>query len=109
MDIRRAELEVAYRAELIAALKVAAGGKWGLFDHKADRTAQAAVKPVIDSLAEIGEEIDELREQLGLEAYALQQRFLAARGPVGADAVGEPKQAKAWLDALAREEAEGQA
>lgn len=106
MDIRRVELEVEYRAELIAALKVAAGGKWGLFDHKGDRTARTAVKPVIDSLAEIGEEIDELREQLGLEVFELQQRFLAARGPVGADAVGEPKQAKAWLDRLEREDSD---
>jgi hypothetical protein len=105
MDIRRMELEVEYRAALIDALQVTAKGKWGLFDHKADRAARAAVKPVIDNLAEIGEEIDELREQLGLEPYALQQRFLAARGPVGAHAVGEPKQAQAWLEALAGEEA----
>jgi hypothetical protein len=105
MDIRRVELEAEYRAALIEALQVTAKGKWGLFDHNGDRWNRAAMKPVIDNLAEIGEEIDKLREQLGLEVYALQQRFLAARGPVGAHAVGEPKQAQAWLDALAREEA----
>jgi hypothetical protein len=108
MDIRRAELEAEYRAALIEALQVTAKGKWGLFDHNGDRWSRAATQPVIDNLAEIGEAIDKLREQLGLPEFELQRRFLAARGRVGADAVGEPKQAKAWLDALAREEADGQ-
>ncbi|MDG2532095.1 hypothetical protein P6144_00400 [Sphingomonas sp. HITSZ_GF] len=106
MDLRRGELEMEYRAELIAALEVTASGKWGLFDHNGDRWTRAAIAPVIANLAEIGEGIDKLREQLGLEPFELQQRFLAARGPVGADAVGEPKQAKAWLDTLAREDAD---
>lgn len=104
MDICRVELEAEYRAELIAALKVTAAGKWGLFDHQGDRWARAAVAPVIANLAEIGETIDSLREQLGLPVFELQQRFLAARGPVRADAVGEPKQAKAWLEMLDSEE-----
>jgi len=107
MDVRRLELEAEYRAALIAALQVTAGGKWGLFDHNGDRWTRAAIQPVIDNLAEIGEAIDKLREQLGLSEFELQQRFLAARGPVGADAVGEPKQARAWLDTLAGEEAGG--
>jgi len=105
MDVRRAELEAEYREALIAALRVTAAGKWGLFDHTKDRAMRAAAAPVIANLAEIGEAIDKLREQLGLPAFELQQRFLAARGPVGSDAVGEPKQAKAWLDTLASEEA----
>lgn len=107
MDVRREELEAEYRAELIAALRVAAAGKWGLFDHNGDRWSRKAIEPVITNLAEIGEAIDKLREQLGLPVFELQQRFLAARGPVGADAVGEPKQAKAWLDTLAGEEGGG--
>jgi len=37
---------------------------------------------------------------LGLEGFDLHQEFLAARGKPAADAVGEPKQAKAWLERL---------
>jgi len=105
IDVRRTELEAEYRTELIAALRVTAAGKWGLFGHNGDRATRATIAPVIANLAEIGETIDTLREQLGLPIFELQQRFLAARGPVRADAVGEPKQAKAWLDMLASEEA----
>lgn len=104
MDVRRAELEAEYREALIAALQVTATGKWGLFDHQGDRRVRAATAPVIENLAEIGETIDKLREQLGLPVFELQQRFLAARGRVGSDAVGEPKQARAWLETLAGEE-----
>jgi len=105
MDLRRAEFEAEYRAALIAALQATAAGKWGLFDHNGDRATRAAIAPVIANLAEIGETIDSLRAQLGLPVFELQQRFLAARGRVRADAVGEPKQAKAWLEMLASEEA----
>ena len=42
-----------------------------------------------------------LRERLGLEPFALHREFLAARGkPRSPSAVGEPKQAKAWLERL---------
>jgi len=40
---------------------------------------------------------------LSIEPFALHQEFLAARGPVKAHAVGEPKQAQAWLDRLEKE------
>ncbi|KKW89437.1 MULTISPECIES: hypothetical protein [Sphingobium] len=103
MDVRRLELEADYRAALLEALRVTASGKWGLFDHNGDRAARAATAPVIAHLAEIGEAIDDLREQLMMEPFALQQQFLAARGPVSAHAVGEPKQAQLWLDRLASE------
>ena len=103
LDTRRIELEAEYRAALIAALERTAAGKWGLFDHQRDRHARAAVRPTIDHLAELGAEIDDARERLGLPPFALQQEFLAARGPVGPSAVGEPKQAKAWLESLASE------
>lgn len=101
LDDRRAELEAEYLEALIAALRVAASGKWGLFDHNPDRQARARTAPVIENLAEIGDAIDKIRGQLDMPLFALQQEFLAARGPVNADAVGEPKQAKEWLDRLA--------
>lgn len=100
LDERRLESETAYRAALIAALRRTAAGKWGLFDHKPDRASQAAAAPLVEALTELGDEIDDLREQLSIEPFQLHQEFLAARGPVKAHAVGEPKQAQAWLDRL---------
>lgn len=101
LDARRLELEAEYAAELTDALRVAASGKWGLFDHQGDRRTRAAIAPVIDNLAEIGEAIDKARAQLGLPEFALQRQFLASRGKPNSQAVGEPKQAQAWLDRLA--------
>ncbi|TCM18576.1 hypothetical protein EDF56_104106 [Novosphingobium sp. PhB165] len=100
MDTRRSDLEIEYRAALIEALRVTAAGTWGLFDHNKDRAARVKVAPTVDHLIELAEVIDDLRDQLDMEAFALHQEFLAARGPVKADAVGEPKQAQAWLDRL---------
>lgn len=100
LDTRRIDMEAEYTAALIEALKLTAAGKWGLFDHKPDRVARAAFAPVIENLADLGEAIDAAREQLDMEPFALQQEFLAARGPVSPQAVGEPKQAQAWLARL---------
>jgi hypothetical protein len=94
LDIRRAELEEEYRAALIA------GGRWGLFDHQQDRSARAKTAPVLAQLDELAQEIDAMRDTLGLEPFDLHPAFLAARGKPAADAVGEPKQAKAWLERL---------
>ena len=101
LDTRRLDLEADYTAALIEALKITAAGKWGLFDHKADRAARAATAPVIEQLTELGEAIDAARAQLDMEPFALHHEFLAARGPVSPQAVGEPKQAQAWLARLA--------
>ena len=100
LDLRRAELEAEYTAALIAALRVTAAGKWGLFDHTADRSARAAVAPVIEELSELGAAIEKMREQLGLPTFNLHPDFLAARGKPNSQAVGEPKQAQAWLARL---------
>ncbi|WP_324697600.1 hypothetical protein ACLIMP_03650 [Novosphingobium aerophilum] len=100
MDNRRADLEIEYRAALVDALRVTAAGQWGLFDHNKDKQARAKAAPMVDALNELADEIDDLREQLDMECFALHQEFLAARGPVRADAVGEPKQAQAWLERL---------
>jgi hypothetical protein len=100
LDIRRAELEADYDEALIAALRKTAGGAWGLFDHREDRQAREKVAPVIANLSDLGEAIDDMRAQLGLEPFALHHDFLAARGPVASSAPGEPKQAQAWLEKL---------
>jgi len=104
LDDRRIELEAEYRAALIDALRTTAAGRWGLFDHNKDKVARAAAAPVIAALAEIGEEIDQIRRQFDMPAFELQKEFLAARGPVSPSAVGEPKQAQAWLDRLAAQD-----
>jgi len=102
LDARRADLETDYHDALIAALEVAAAGKWGLFDHTQDRVARAAIAPVIEHLTELAEEIATAREQLFMEPFTLHDEFMAARGPVSPQAVGEPKQARAWLVRMKR-------
>ncbi|CAN5229085.1 hypothetical protein BH10PSE13_BH10PSE13_16520 [soil metagenome] len=100
LDARRAALEAEYEEALIAALRATAAGQWGLFDHGKDKAARAKIAPVIENLTEMGEEVDSMREQLLMEPFALHREFLASRGPVAPSAVGEPKQAIAWLDRL---------
>ena len=101
LDDRRSELEAEYIAALIDALRVTAAGKWGLFDHNGDRRLRSATAPVVDHLSELALAIDNARDRLAMPCFDLHQEFLAARGPVRPDAVGEPKQAQAWLDRLA--------
>lgn len=100
LDIRRVELEAEYDEVLIAALRKTAGGAWGLFDHREDRQARQKIAPVIANLCELGESIDDMRAQLGIEPFALHHDFLAARGAVASSAPGEPKQAQAWLEKM---------
>jgi hypothetical protein len=101
LDSNRLDLEADYTAAFTDALNVAASGKWGLFDHNKDRAARAAIAPVIENLAEMGRAIDKMRDQLSMPPFELQRQFLAARGPVDSQAVGEPKQAQAWLKIMA--------
>ena len=82
-----------------------AAGHWGLFDHQADRKTRAAIAPTIAALSDLAETIADMRDRLLLEPFALHAEFLAARGVVSSSAVGEPKQARAWLDRLAQDEA----
>jgi len=103
LDQRRADLEAEYRETLAAALERTAAGKPGLFNHRADKRERAAVAPMIDELRSLGDAIDELREQLLVEPFALHRDFFDARGPVAPSAVGEPRQAKAWLERLGLE------
>lgn len=101
LDLRRLELEGVYSEALIVALQTTASGKWGLFDHNGDRWSRAAAALVVDNLNDIGQAVDGVREQLGMPPFKLHQEFLASRGPVGPQALGEPKQAQAWLAHLA--------
>jgi hypothetical protein len=91
LDARRAELETEYAVELVAALRVTASGKWGLFDPNGDRRTRAATAPIFEKLSEIGEAIDKSREQLGLPRFELHQQFLASRGKPSPSAAGEPR------------------
>jgi len=100
LDRRRIELETEYREALEKALRHCAAGHWGLFDHKQDRAARASVAPIVDELLEMGGAIDAMRTQLGMAPFTLHREFAASRGPVSPSAVGEPKQAQAWLSRL---------
>ncbi|MED5547646.1 MAG: hypothetical protein VYD90_20635 [Pseudomonadota bacterium] len=104
MDRRREEAEEEYTAALIGALKVTAAGQWGLFGHTRDKTHVAKAKPLLAELEDLADEIADLRERLDLEPFALHAEFLAARGPVNSHAVGEPKQAQAWLARLEQDQ-----
>ncbi len=100
LDAHRQALEDDYRDALVDALQAAAAGQRGLFGHHADRQTIAGIAPTLDALAETGETIDAMRAQLAMEPFALAREFLAARGPVAASAVGESKQARAWLERM---------
>ena len=100
LDARRIELEAEYRAALIAALRDTVAGQWGLFGHKWTPQTGARIAPVLPSLQEMADEIDAIRARFFMEPFALHPEFLAARGPVGPNAVGEPKQAALWLARL---------
>lgn len=102
LDARREELEAEYEDVLLDALRKAAAGSWGLFGHNQDRWSRANWEPVVTDLCGRGEEIDQIREQLGLQPFALREEFEASRGPVPSNAPGEPKQAKAWLERLGK-------
>lgn len=100
MDERRIELEAEYQAALVEALQRTAAGSWGLFGHTQDRQMRAKWQPTVTDLCDRGLEINDLREDLGLEPFALHDEFEASRGPVASNAPGEPKQAQAWLDRM---------
>jgi hypothetical protein len=102
LDTRRAELEVEYEAALVAALRKVAAGSWGLFDHQQDRVTRAKWAPAVTELCDLGQDIDKMRDSLGLEPFALHAAFEASRGPVPSTAPGEPKQAKAWLEKMGK-------
>ena len=102
LDARRLEAEAEYESALVEALRRAAAGSWGLFGHTQDRSCIANWQSTITGLCDRGEDIATMRETLGLAPFALHQEFEASRGPVPANAPGEPKQARAWLERLGK-------
>ena len=102
LDTLRIAAELEYEAALVEALHRSAGGSWGLFDHNQDRGARAKWQATVTDLCDRGEEIGRMRATLGLEPFSLHGEFEAARGPVPANAPGEPRQAKAWLERLGK-------
>lgn len=100
LDAQRVDLEAEYRAALVAALREAIAGKAGLFGRTEGKDRRAKAPAIIAELTDLADEIDTMRERLFLDPFALHPQFMAARGPAAAHAVGEPKQAKAWLDQL---------
>lgn len=104
LDAQRIALEAEYLVSLTEALRATAAGKWGLFGHNEQPGKTANVPAEVENLLELGEAIASMRERLMLEPFALHGKFLASRGKVKSDAVGEPKQAQAWLDRLTKAE-----
>lgn len=100
LDAEREALEAEYFAALTQALQQTAAGKWGLFAHNRGKGPPSPMEATVNELFEMGGTIDAMRERLFLEPFALHSEFLASRGPVSAEAVGEPKQARAWLERL---------
>jgi len=102
LEALRIAAELEYKDVLVEALQRSAAGSWGLFGHNQDRTARAKWQPTVADLCDRGEDIDRMRATLGLERFALHLEFEAARGSVPANAPGEPKQARAWLERLGK-------
>lgn len=94
---RLAGLERDYNIVLEKALRDCAGGKWGLFGHN-EHLHSHGIPAELGELRELADAIDRLRARLGEDPFPLHRAFEAARGRVGANAPGEPKQARAWLE-----------
>jgi hypothetical protein len=100
-------LEENYGDVLIVALKDCAGGRWGLFGQN-DRSlthiglhARKAHIPELDQLFALGEQIDQLRQELGYsDAFPLHARLLQLRASNHPNSPGEPKLAQLWLNEL---------
>jgi len=102
LDAHRIELEAEYLEALISALRVTASGKWGLFGHNEHLEPGASRLQLVTDLCDRGQEIDSIRERLGLDEFPLHQEFEDSRGRVSSQSLGEPKQAKAWLERLGK-------
>ncbi len=97
LDLKAAELEFA--AELVAALKKCAAGRWGLFGQNGERWDKGG------SLLERGDAISKLRTQLGYaEGFDLYERFVAYRRRRSSNDPGEPRLAQAFLAEIGEHE-----
>lgn len=100
-------LEAHYRDILIMALERCATGTWGLFGHNDDALrnnpalAERLRPPELDELLALGDEIAALRERLGYaDPFDLHARLVELRRPPDANALGESRRARLWLDEL---------
>lgn len=93
------ELEGEYRAVLMKALTDCAGGRWGLFGHNEHLHTYESPSG-LGELRELAQAINRLRARTGEGPFPLHEEFEAARGRADANAPGEPKQARAWLQQL---------
>lgn len=94
-------LEREYVAVLTRALTECASGRWGLFGQNEHLHAFVTPPAELEELRDLARDINLLRARIGDEPYPLHEEFEAARGAVGANDPGEPKQAKSWLKRLA--------
>jgi hypothetical protein len=93
-------LEEQFVADLIAALKECAAGRWGLFGQN-DLVIDISRPKVVEKLLEEGEEIEVLRRELGVtESFHPFKRFLEFRQMRGSNVPGEPKLAMQFLKEL---------
>jgi hypothetical protein len=92
-----ASLESEFRTKLIAALRDCANGRWGLFGQNEHLLDEGV--PDRKELLEIGASIEELRRKAEiLEPFELYVTFKSKCGRQGANAPGEPRLAKKWLE-----------
>ena len=96
---RLATLEAEYHAKLVSALRKCAAGKWRLLGHNEHLDQRPSKPEAVSELFDLSRKIDPQRERLGLRPFPLHE-FIASRGPVDANAPGEPKQAQRWLTRL---------
>jgi hypothetical protein len=92
-------MEADFREQLLRALRMCEQGFWGLFRQNTGIYAERAFEESGGaSLAQLGEEIDGIRRQLGVEEpFELYARLLRMSGHKDANYPGEPKLASAWL------------
>ncbi len=92
-------LEREYQSVLEKALADCADGRWGLFGH--NEHLQSPPPAELSDLDALAQAVNRLRARMGEASFPLHEEFQAARGRADANAPGEPKQARAWLDRLA--------
>ena len=101
-EIEIASLESEFRVKLVAALRDCANGRWGLFGQNEHVLGERSSDS--EELLEIGASIEELRRKAGIpERFELYISFKSKRGRQGANAPGESRLAKKWLEELGEE------
>jgi len=103
-ELRLNDIETEFRALLHSCLRECAQGRWGLFgqnDHL-DPDGSILGWPDAKRLRCLAEEIKSLRHEFG-QTNDLSERFLQLCAERGANALGEPKLAAAFLTEISEE------